>query len=99
MVKSLKGGLLKAPFLYSVKKAFIDGFEDGLIGAKAGDDLTVEGNFPDDYNAEHLAGKTAQFDVSVKEVGNRPNQRSMMTLPKRLVSNRLMPCVTPLWVA
>ena len=50
-------------------KGFIPGFEDGLIGAKAGDEITVEGNFPNDYNAEHLAGKTAQFEVSVKEVG------------------------------
>ena len=48
---------------------FIPGFEDQLIGAKAGDEKSVEVSFPDDYQAEHLAGKPAVFDVTVKEVG------------------------------
>jgi len=47
---------------------FIPGFEDGLKGVKAGDERTVEANFPDDYQAEHLAGKDAVFDVKVTEV-------------------------------
>ncbi len=67
--ETFEGGAAEGAFLVLGKKSFIDGFEDGLIGAKAGDNLTVEGNFPDDYSAKHLAGKTAQFDVSVKEVG------------------------------
>lgn len=67
--ETFEGGTAEDAFLVLGNKTFIDGFEDGLIGAKAGDNLTVEGNFPDDYNAEHLAGKTAQFDVTVKEVG------------------------------
>lgn len=48
---------------------FIPGFEDQLIGAKAGDEKVVEVSFPDDYPAAHLAGKAASFDVVVKEVG------------------------------
>lgn len=47
---------------------FIPGFEDQLIGLKAGDEKVVEVSFPDDYGAEHLAGKAATFDVVVKEV-------------------------------
>ena len=47
---------------------FIPGFEDQLIGTKAGEEKTVEVSFPDDYQAEHLAGKPATFDVTVKEV-------------------------------
>mgnify|MGYP000306515458 CR=1 FL=1 len=46
----------------------IEGFEDGLTGASAGDERTVEVTFPDDYGAEHLAGKPATFAVTVKEV-------------------------------
>jgi trigger factor len=46
----------------------IPGFEEQLKGAKAGDERTVDVTFPDDYGAEHLAGKAAQFAVTVKEV-------------------------------
>lgn len=48
---------------------FIPGFEDQLIGLKAGDEKVVEVSFPEDYPAAHLAGKAATFDVVVKEVG------------------------------
>ena len=48
--------------------SFIPGFEDGLIGAKAGDEVAVEVTFPEDYGAEHLAGKAAVFDCNVKAV-------------------------------
>lgn len=43
----------------------IPGFEDKLIGAKAGDHLSFEIDFPKDYVAERLAGKTASFTVDV----------------------------------
>ncbi len=46
----------------------VPGFEEQLEGAGAGDERTVEITFPDDYPAEHLAGKPAQFAVTVKEV-------------------------------
>ncbi|RJG47264.1 MULTISPECIES: trigger factor [unclassified Mesorhizobium] len=50
-------------------KEFIPGFEDQLIGAKAGDEKLVTVTFPENYNAPELAGKEATFDVTVKEVG------------------------------
>ncbi len=46
----------------------IPGFEDQLEGAAAGDERTVKVRFPDDYGAEHLATKDAEFAVTVKEV-------------------------------
>jgi trigger factor len=46
----------------------IPGFEEQLRGAKAGDERTVKVTFPGDYGAEHLAGKDAEFAVTVKEV-------------------------------
>ena len=48
--------------------SFIPGFEDQLVGAKAGEEKNVEVNFPDDYGAENLAGKAAVFECTVKEV-------------------------------
>jgi trigger factor len=46
----------------------IKGFEEGLIGAKAGDDVTLNVTFPDDYHAKELAGKPTQFDTHVNKV-------------------------------
>ncbi|GAB4231263.1 MAG: trigger factor [Methyloligellaceae bacterium] len=50
-------------------KLFIPGFEEGLLGAKAGDERKLEITFPEDYASTHLAGKDAVFDVKVKSVG------------------------------
>jgi trigger factor len=46
----------------------IDGFEEQIIGAAAGDEVRVEVTFPDDYGAAELAGQDAVFAVTVKEV-------------------------------
>jgi trigger factor len=46
----------------------VPGFEEQLEGASAGDERTVDITFPDDYGAEDLAGKQAQFAVTVKEI-------------------------------
>ncbi|WP_209346922.1 trigger factor [Pontixanthobacter sp. CEM42] len=47
---------------------FIPGFEEQLTGAKTGDEKTITVTFPEDYQAEHLAGKDAQFAITVKQV-------------------------------
>ncbi len=46
-------------------------FENQLLGAKAGQTLTVKMTFPEDYRAEHLQGKDATFDVTVKSVAKK----------------------------
>ena len=46
-------------------------FENQLLGAKAGQTLTVNMTFPEDYRAEHLQGKDATFDVTVKSVAKK----------------------------
>nr|WP_248628518.1 trigger factor [Enterococcus cecorum] len=48
--------------------SFIPGFEDQLVGAKAGDDVEVKVTFPENYQAEDLAGQDAIFKVKVHEV-------------------------------
>ena len=48
--------------------SFIPGFEDQLVGAKAGEEVEVTVTFPEDYQAENLAGKDAVFECTVKAV-------------------------------
>ncbi|MEM7642264.1 MAG: trigger factor [Pseudomonadota bacterium] len=48
--------------------SFIPGFEDQLTGVKAGEEKQVEVTFPEEYQAENLAGKAATFDCTIKEV-------------------------------
>ncbi len=47
---------------------FIPGFEEQLVGTKKGDEKTIKVTFPEDYGAEHLAGKDAEFDVTVHSI-------------------------------
>lgn len=47
---------------------FIPGFEEQIVGLTAGEEKTVEVTFPEDYGAEHLAGKAATFDCTIKAV-------------------------------
>ncbi len=49
-------------------ETLIEGFNEQLTGAEAGETRTVAVTFPDDYHAEHLSGKGASFEVAVKEV-------------------------------
>ena len=48
--------------------AFIPGFEEQLIGAELNKEVEVNVTFPEDYNAEHLAGKVAVFKCTVKDI-------------------------------
>lgn len=62
------GGKAEDAYLVLGSGQFIPGFEEQLIGAKAGDERMVKVTFPDPYAAAHLAGKEASFKVKVKEV-------------------------------
>jgi len=46
----------------------IPGFEDGIVGMKAGEERVVDVTFPENYQSEELKGKDAQFEISVSEV-------------------------------
>jgi len=49
----------------------IPGFEEGLLSSAAGETRTIELKFPADYGAEHLAGRDASFEITVKEVKDK----------------------------
>ncbi|KGT88498.1 trigger factor [Enterobacter cancerogenus] len=49
----------------------IAGFEEGVVGHKAGETFTIDVKFPDDYHAETLKGKDAKFEIVLKKVETR----------------------------
>lgn len=49
-------------------KSFIPGFEEGLVGKKAGNELSLDLEFPKDYHAKDLAGAKVVFEVKIHEV-------------------------------
>src|SRR3954454_8751291 len=62
------GGEARDQLLELGSGRLVPGFEEQLVGAKAGDERTVKITFPDDYGAEELRGKEAEFAVTVNEV-------------------------------
>ena len=66
--EAFDGGSAEGHHLELGTNQFIPGFEDQLVGAKAGESLSIPVTFPEEYGAETLAGKDAVFDVEVKEI-------------------------------
>lgn len=66
--EEFEGGKAEDAPLVLGSGTFIPGFEEQLTGVKTGDEKTITVTFPEDYQAEHLAGKAAEFDVTVKAV-------------------------------
>jgi trigger factor len=65
---AFQGGAAEDYLLGLGSGQLIEGFEEQLVGAKAGEEREVKVTFPGDYQADHLAGKDAVFKVQVKEV-------------------------------
>jgi trigger factor len=63
-----EGGEARGYLLELGSNRLIPGFEEQLVGASAGDERDVKVTFPEEYQAEHLAGKDAVFAASVREV-------------------------------
>ena len=66
--KAFEGGKAEKYSLHLGSGSFIPGFEDQLVGVKAGEEKDVEVTFPEDYNSKELAGKPATFKCKVHEV-------------------------------
>ena len=65
--EAFEGGSAEDAPLVLGKRQFIPGFEEGLVGVKAGEKRDVQAKFPEQYGAKHLAGKDTVFEVEVKE--------------------------------
>jgi trigger factor len=66
--EAFEGGSAEDYPLVLGSKSFIPGFEEQLVGAKVGDEVSVNVTFPESYGAKHLAGKAAVFACTVKGV-------------------------------
>jgi trigger factor len=66
--KEFEGGRADDSEFILEEGRLIPGLVEGLIGIKAGEERVVKAKFPEQYQAEHLAGKDAEFTVAVKEV-------------------------------
>ncbi|MBU2136273.1 MAG: trigger factor [Alphaproteobacteria bacterium] len=66
--EAFEGGSAEGAQLVLGSGSFIPGFEDQLVGAKPDTDVLVKVTFPEDYQAAHLAGKEAEFEVKVTAV-------------------------------
>jgi trigger factor len=66
--EAFEGGTAEGHSLELGSNSFIPGFEEGLAGAKPGTTIDVPVTFPEDYQAAHLAGKLAVFEVKVNEL-------------------------------
>ncbi len=69
--KAFEGGSAQEAVLEIGSGRFIPGFEDQLIGKRAGEDGVVQVSFPEDYPAAELAGKAAEFDVHIVNLKKR----------------------------
>ena len=66
--EAFEGGSAEDYPLVLGSNSFIPGFEEQLVGVKAGEEKAVTVTFPEEYQAEHLKGKEAVFDCTIKEV-------------------------------
>lgn len=66
--KLFEGGSAEGQQLVLGSGQMIEGFEAGLVGAKAGEERTLNPTFPEDYHSEELKGAAVEFAVTVKEV-------------------------------
>jgi len=82
--ENFEGGTAEDVKLVLGEGRFIPGFEEQLVGAKAGDAVAVKVCFPEDYNAPHLAGKNAEFAVTVQQVGKPESLENEDDLAKQV---------------
>ena len=66
--KEFEGGTSTGFDLTIGSGSFIEGFEDGLIGKHAGEKVSLDLKFPDDYQGKEVAGKDVTFDVTINSV-------------------------------
>jgi trigger factor len=66
--EAFEGGTAEGAELVLGSGQFIPGFEEQLVGASEGDELTVKVSFPEDYNVERLKGRAAEFETKVTAV-------------------------------
>lgn len=70
--EEFEGGSATGSDLLIGSGSFISGFEDGLIGHKKGEEVTLDLTFPEDYKNEEMQGKAVQFKVKINKISQAP---------------------------
>ena len=79
-----EGGKAEGARMEIGQKQFIPGFEEQLTGAKKGETRTIKVTFPTDYGVPNLAGREAEFDITIKELLSPEEPKVDDDLGKRL---------------
>lgn len=66
--EAFDGGSAQNQTLIIGSKRMIEGFEAGMVGMQAGESRTINVTFPENYQAEHLAGRDAQFEITLHAI-------------------------------
>ncbi|WP_425641162.1 trigger factor [Marinomonas gallaica] len=69
--EAFEGGAAEGHQIVLGSNSMIPGFEEGIVGMKAGEERTISVTFPEEYQAEHLAGKEATFKITAHEVAEQ----------------------------
>lgn len=69
--EEFEGGKAQGSSLVLGSERMIPGFEDGLIGKKAGESVTLPLQFPEEYHNEELAGAEVEFDITINSVSEK----------------------------
>ncbi|MDX2331348.1 trigger factor [Campylobacter hepaticus] len=85
--KAFEGGKAENYVLEIGSKQFIPGFEEGMIGMKAGEAKDIKVTFPQEYGAAHLAGKDAVFKVKLHEIQELKIPKLDEEMLKKLLPN------------
>lgn len=85
--KPLANGSAKSQELEIGSNSFIPGFEDQMVGMKAGESKTLELKFPDEYHARDIAGKDVKFEVTLHSIKTRKAVELNDELAKSLLPN------------
>ncbi|QOR01103.1 trigger factor [Campylobacter sp. 2014D-0216] len=94
--KAFDGGKAQNYVLEIGSKQFIPGFEEGMVGLKAGEEKDINVTFPKEYGAAHLAGKDAVFKVKIHEIQELKMPELNEELLKNLIPDEKEPSVEKL---
>ena len=81
------GGTANGAILEIGSGTFIDGFEDGLIGKKVGEEIKLDLTFPENYQNEELAGQAVVFNVTVNKIVNKKDMNYDTLTDKYVTDN------------
>lgn len=88
---AFEGGTAKGYELALGSHTFIPGFEEQVVGMKAGEEKTIDLTFPEEYHAAELAGQPVQFKVNCIEVKEKRLPPSTTNSPRMSLSSRPWP--------